>query len=101
MAKTKTRHGKKQFTIPIAIVAGLAPGAATTYQGFKAGGAKGALQELAGCMIGFDDYSHTWNFAKTRWGLQPLIGGMIIHKIASMVGLNKAIAAAGIPFIRI
>jgi hypothetical protein len=102
MARTKLRkHGKKSFTLPLAIVAGAAPAVATTYNGFRAGGISGAGKELAGCMIGFDAYANTWNFGKTRWGLQPLLGGMLVHKLASMVGINKALASAGIPFIRI
>jgi len=36
-----------------------------------------------------------------RLGLMPLAVGVLVHKVAGRLGINRAIASTGIPFIRI
>jgi hypothetical protein len=42
-----------------------------------------------------------FNFANLKTGLLPIVAGFAVHKMAGAFGINKAIARARIPFIRI
>jgi hypothetical protein len=51
--------------------------------------------------IGFDNVSNKF-YPNLMWGgTFPLILGLIVHKVASIAGVNRALATAGIPFVRI
>lgn len=103
MAKEKKRRKKKGFTVPLAVVAGFMPIVGNYQrirgQGFTQG--KAAV-EAAGAITGYSVNSSKWSFQTLReggsWGI---LAGMIVHKVASRVGINRALASAGIPFIRI
>lgn len=97
--KNKHRNGKK-MTIPIAVVAGMIPGlwrvGGKWSQGF------GTMANEAGRVyLGYDSWTGQWNMGSLKFGLAPLIGGFVVHKIASIVGINKMIARTGIPLIRL
>lgn len=99
----------KKMTIPLAAVAGFLPVLSWGITDFKAGGAKGLLK-TAECLI-------PWNFSgtnknadgsdagfysyKLKYGLYPIVAGLAIHKLAGYLGINKMLARAGIPFIRV
>lgn len=100
-AKGKGKHHARKMTIPLAIVGGIVPGLAYTWQGWQSSGFTGAMNNLSGAYTGYNPTTHTWSINTMRWGTFPLLGGIFVHKIASALGVNKAIARAGIPFIRI
>jgi hypothetical protein len=95
------------MTLPLAVVAGFVPLAYTTYKHFQwsgMGGEEGAADVFVRSLTGFSPnkaYGRTWEFKRLNWGLMPILAGMLVHKIAGRVGINRAIAGAGIPFIRI
>lgn len=110
MAKTRTvtryrrpkrKHSKRKFTLPLAVVAGFAPGATFAYTGLKAGGVTGGMNNLAYAYGGFDAGTGKFNMAGLYRGTIPAVGGFIIHMIASRLGVNRALASAGIPILRI
>ena len=101
MARKTKHHNKKKFTLPLAVVAGFAPGATYAINGFKAGGVTGGLNNLAYAYGGFDAANGKFNMAGLYRGTIPAVGGFLIHMIASRMGVNRALASAGIPIIRI
>lgn len=97
---TRAKARAKKMTLPVALIGGFIPGvtllAATAPTGWQNVGLTASR-----IYTGYDYASGKWNFGHTRPGLQPIIAGALIHKAASMLGINKAIAASGIPFFRI
>lgn len=103
-SKKKTMHRKKQgFTIPLAIVAGFAPAVIDVIDNVPNFGLPGSIMHTGAGLIGYDTVSKKytgWNQAKAA-GICPLIMGFVVHYAASKLGVNRMIARAGIPFVRI
>ena len=100
------RRGKRKFTLPLAIVAGFASPIGRTYSHFQTNGfmgPEGAIGEFSRIMTGFNPYDSAVGFQgyRLRYGLVPVLVGFGIHKLAGMVGINRMLANAGIPVIRI
>jgi len=96
--------GNHKPTISVAILAGLAsPVVRTVSHGMEHGitGPEGAVDELTRTMTGFSPYTGKFEGWRMKYGLLPVVAGVMVHKIAGMLGLNRAIARAGIPLIRI
>lgn len=103
-AKRHRRHPR--MTISLAIIAGLAPVTASTiahgrYYGMT--GKEGAISEFSRTIIGIDPYDPGagWQSWRLKYGLYPILIGMVVHKIAGWTGLNRMMAKAGIPVVRI
>jgi hypothetical protein len=112
MAKTKrvTRRRRyfnkivrrtKKMTLPLAVIAGLAPGIATTAVTVKNSGWQMGTRILGMSYTGFDYQTGQFSLNSMKTGLLPLAVGTVVHKAAGMLGINRALAAAGIPLIRI
>lgn len=101
MAKSKTRRKKRGFTLPLAVAAPIA------YVGYNTAlyamnqSPEVALDKLGYWMTGYSVKSADFNWNRMKGGSFPILGGIVVHKIASMLGVNRAIAQAGIPIIRI
>jgi hypothetical protein len=91
----------KKMTLPLAVIAGLAPGIATTAVTVKNSGWQMGTRILGMSYTGFDYQTGQFSLNSMKTGLLPLAVGTIVHKAAGMLGINRAIAAAGIPLIRI
>jgi hypothetical protein len=90
------------MTFPLAVIAGLAPGAARAIDGFKRDGVRGAGYTLANDFTGYDPYQGKWSLTEMRRGLLPLAIGIMVHKVVGgKLGVNRALAASGIPYIRL
>lgn len=104
MARSRASHrrrgGHRKFTLPVAAVAGFIPLASDVYYNFKASGANGAFTWLKYDLLGIDGNGR-FNAAGLSRGLFPILGGFMIHGLASRFGINRAIGRMGIPFIRI
>ena len=102
MAKSKKKHrAKRKFTLPVAVVAGFMPGAVASINDFQAYGMKGAGTMIARRYIGFDPQTNRF-VPNLMWGgTFPLILGIVVHKVAGILGVNRALASAGIPFVRV
>lgn len=89
-------------TFPIAVMAGLAPGAARAVEGFKNDGFRGAAYRLANDFTGYDAYNNSWNASELKYGLLPLAAGYAVHWLfGSKLGINRALGRANVPFIRL
>lgn len=99
--KSKRRH-KAAFTIPTAIVAGFAPLAYHAYYGYRSGrGIEGVLH-YAAADFGIDtDDNGKFHLEWLMRGISPIIVGMLVHKVANGLGINRMLSRAGVPFIRV
>lgn len=101
------RYSRPKMTLPIGILAGFAPGLIYGVNGFTS--TSGALDYRIGSGMrnllvgytGWDSATRSWNLANMRIGAAPLAIGVIAHKVAGALGVNRAIARLGIPLIRI
>lgn len=110
MARRKTKHRrKKQMTLPISVVAGFAPGLSRLWTHFQNPGLHGASNgiealgiEAGRIYLGYDSRDGSWNGALMTLGTYPAIGGVLVHKfIGGKLGVNRMLASAGIPIIRL
>jgi len=100
---SKVTHRAKKMTFPVAVIAGLMPGVTGTLNVATAqgGGWKAAGTYACSAYTGFNPVTNQFSMTNMNLGLKPLAIGVIVHKLAGWIGINKAIAGAGIPFIRI
>jgi len=82
VAKKNKNSKKRKFTIPGALVAGVA---------------------LGFVIKPASNWDSPYEFDTTIGlkGLKALIGGFLIHKVASVIGLNRALGRAGVPYLRV
>lgn len=99
MAKKKGKRRKAQMTLPLAVVAGFLPAGGKIYA------ARGSVEDMSETasriFTGFDPGSGNWDFEDMKYGIAPVFVGFMVHKIASGLGINRALGAARVPFIRI
>lgn len=114
--KTKKKTGsnkmgkRRNFTIPAALVSGVALGFVikpasnwdSPYEAARRGNWDTAIKNYATNMIGYRaDTGAIFDTTIGMKGLWALIGGFIIHKVASLIGLNRALGRARIPYLRV
>ena len=97
--KKASHHSKPKMTIPLAIVAGLVPAVVGVWNRRSSGQA--VSDYLQQSFTGITPGTGAFNLANLRGGLMPIIAGFGVHMVASKLGVNRAIARARIPFIRI
>ena len=105
----KTRRKSNGFKLPVAVVAGFVPGIARTFTHFRnpslhgsSNGIEAAGVEASRIYLGYDPRDGDWNPALLSMGTVPLILGMLVHKfVGGRLGVNRALASAGIPIIRL
>jgi hypothetical protein len=101
MAKKKGHRRSSGFTLPIAVVAGFFPAVSSTVTFAGQVGWKGVMPHLSRIMTGYNPDNNTFNAAHLMRGMGPILLGLGVHKIASKLGINRALGAARIPFVRI
>jgi hypothetical protein len=42
-----------------------------------------------------------FDFNLLKINMSPIVAGMLVHKLASKIGINKTLAAAKVPFLRV
>lgn len=95
------KRSKAKFTIPVALVAGFFPLVANLNAGYKVAGVKGVADRLPGLVgIGTDGKWQGLSVMNER-GTTAIVMGFVVHWLAGKFGLNRMIARAGVPFIRI
>ena len=102
MAKAKRRGGRGGFTVPLAVLAGFAPMTADVIHGYQTGGLKSAANDLLANVSGYDARAKTWSFSLLARGMGPVVLGLLVHKIVgNRLGVNRALARAGVPLLRL
>jgi hypothetical protein len=90
---------KTKFTLPLAVVAGFVPTAVGVWNRRSSG--QQIADYLQAGFTGITPGTGHFSVANLRVGLIPVMAGFGVHMIASKLGINRAIAKAGIPLIRI
>ena len=103
MAKKRSRKGRRNHStiIPIAVVAGLIPLALTAKRGWDNEGIVGAGKETLFAMSGYHYDTRQYHLDYMKNGLFPILGGVMVHWLASKLGVNRALGRARIPLLRI
>jgi len=102
MAKAKKRrHSKKGFTIPLAALAGFIPLANQAVLGWREGGIVRVGDRVTASLTGYDPATQKWNSGHLVHGPVPIMLGILTHKVASKLGVNRMLASAGVPWLRI
>ena len=106
LAKKKNRR-KSQMTIPLAIVAplaaGIGPSVASIIADPSPENVAGTLNHLALIYTGYNAIDGVFDMGALAKGLFPLIAGGLVHKFVggAPLNINRMLAAAKVPFIRI
>lgn len=101
--KARRKGHKPKFTLPVAALAGFAPLVKGAYDGYQSGGFNGALAEVSVATTGYNPIYHNWNLTwALKRGWLPIIAGIAVHKfVGGRLGVNKMLARAGVPIIRL
>jgi len=95
-------HSRGGFTIPVAVLAGFGPMASDVIHGYQTGGIASASNDLLANVTGYDARAKKWDFQLLARGMGPVVLGILIHKlIGGKLGVNRALARAGVPILRI
>ena len=97
----KRKGGRRKPTISLAVIAGMVPAGIHVYNSARNDGATGGLHAMSRTLTGYDPKTRTWSGYWIRNGLVPILAGGVIHKLAGMIGINRLIANARIPLLRI
>lgn len=106
-ARTRTRFLRRvarrshKLTIPVAVFAGFLPLASDVGVQIGQGDWLQAGQVLEHNLIGVNPWNGKWDTAGFKHGLYPIALGFVVHIIASKLGVNRMLARARVPFIRI
>ncbi len=99
VARGKKRHHRRPgFTLPLAVVGGFMPLGVGLWNRRASATDMGnyAISSLTGYMPG-----QGWNAGYMKNGAGPIVLGILAHKVAGKLGVNRALAKAGVPFLRI
>lgn len=93
----------RKLNIPIAIIGGLAAGLADPVGRILDGNLSGAMKLVSMRYTGFNPEDGKFYIEALKKGVVPLIAGILIHKFVggAPLNVNKALANAGVPIIRI
>lgn len=87
--------------VPVAIIAGLMPGAMRFLAWVKIGDYNGGLQHLVAQYTGYHIWDGKWSTDEMGNGLYPLMMGVAVHYIANAVGINRWLDKSRVPIIRV
>jgi hypothetical protein len=99
MARNKKHRGGKRMTLPLAVVAGFAVPVVTSWQAQST--IDGKMKEFLWRVTGYNANTKHWETEGLKQGALPIFAGFAAHYLASRLGINRALARAGIPFVRI
>lgn len=98
VVQAKKRHHSKKFTIPVALVGGFIPPVLGVWNRRNDVNAMTGFLRAGFTGIGDDG---NFNFLNFKYGLVPVATGIVIHALASKMGVNRLLARSGIPLFRI
>ena len=101
MVIKQARRKKPGMTVSLAVLAGLAPTALWAYDGFKQQGASEGVTRIVGRLSGYSISENKFQVNQLLKGWLPILAGTLAHKMAGRMGINRMIASAGIPILRI
>ena len=99
----KARRASSKMTIPLGLVAGLGASVGRPLKTLidNPSNVELAMNQLIEGYTGFYPADGSWDMNRLKFGLYPLIAGAMAHKIAGMVGVNRALGKAKVPYLRV
>lgn len=112
LTRRKRKRRSRQMTVPLAPVIGVAAGLASgspwsggnsVISRLMEGNIDDAAKIAAYHYLGIDTYNGTFHIEGLKTGVLPLVLGALVHKFVggSPLNINRMLARAKIPFIRI
>jgi hypothetical protein len=95
------RHSKAGFTLPVAVLAGFAPLGIAALDGYKYNGVTGLAKRVTMGMTGYNIEDKRFYPQEMARVAGPIVLGVLVHKLAGKLGINRALAGAGVPFLRV
>jgi hypothetical protein len=99
--KRAKHRSKAGFTLPLAVIAGFAPLATNGLRDYSQGGLELLGTGLTWRLTGYNMLSKKFDASGFATGLGPILLGLLVHKLAGKVGINRALSSAGVPFLRV
>lgn len=101
-AKKKGHHHNPKMTLPISVLAGFAVPVVRIVDTGMQSGMRAATDLASMAFTGYDPSTGKFNWAMLKWGTGPVIAGILVHKfIGGTLGVNRALARAGVPVLRL
>ena len=101
-ARPRKRSWINKVHLPLAVAAGFLPVTKDAIDLFQGGGLRNVAKYLPKRFIPYDFNTGHWTMDKFMVGTGSIILGILVHKyVGGKLGVNKALASAGIPFIRL
>jgi len=101
LAKKGQVHRARSWTIPILPIVGIAAAPVTGYAiGYALQGDWVSAVKQLGGFAGIRADNGQFNFGVLMQNMGPVVIGMVMHKLASKLGVNRMLASAGLPVIR-
>lgn len=93
----------RKLSLPLALIAGVGAGVAQPIQFMMAGDIEGGLNRLTKNYTGYNPRDGSFDIMNLTGGLVPLILGALVHKYVGgyPLNVNRALANAGVPILRI
>jgi hypothetical protein len=100
--RPKARHHRKAgMTLPLAVLAGFAPLGIAALDGYKYNGVNGVAKRVTMGLTGYNIEDRRWYMTEMAKVAGPILAGIVVHKLAGRLGINRALGSAGVPFLRI
>lgn len=101
MAKAKAHRRRAGMTLPVSVIAGFVPLGVAAMDGYKYNGWSGVGKRVSLGLTGYNTEDRKWYPGEMVKVTAPIIAGILVHKFAGKIGINRALSQAGVPFIRI
>lgn len=99
VAPKKKNKRRRKFTIPLA--AAIPVAAVAVHVASFPGGLNDKMHEANRIFTGYDIRDGSFDMRRLSFGLAPILIGLGIHKMAGMLGFNRALGQARLPFLRL
>jgi len=101
-ARRKGKYHKPKMTISLAMVAGFAPVTIDSISMVRQYGIQEVPHAVAWHLLGINTWDNNqFNFARLLKGWTPILAGVLAHKAANSLGINRVLARMGIPLLRV
>lgn len=102
MARTKSYRQSKKMTLPVTVVAGFLPGFIRAWDDSgKGSNISQGFKSLVFMYTGYNMATNKFDVYGLKYGLLPVVLGFAIHKVAGVLGVNRMLTRARVPFIRV
>lgn len=99
--KAKARRRSTGMHLPVAVLAGFVPLVLAAKDGYQYNGWSGVGKRVSLGLTGYNPEDRNWYPAEMLKVTGPIVAGIVAHKVAGRLGINRALANAGVPFLRV